>query len=149
MSKKTVSNNPVKVSGPNNSAAMAQVQLAATSTTTIHQGPLPSPEMLAQYDNICPGAADRIISMAEGQAAHRQSIEGIVIRSRARDSFWGIVFAFLLALATIISGTHVILNGFVFPGTLLGTAGLVGLVGVFIYGTRESRKEREQKMRNS
>lgn len=33
----------------------------------LHQGPLPAPESLAQYENICPGAADRIISMAESE----------------------------------------------------------------------------------
>ena len=33
-------------------------------------GPLPPPELLKQYDEVVPGAADRIISMAEAEQAH-------------------------------------------------------------------------------
>lgn len=40
-----------------------------------HQGPLPPPELLRQYDQLSPGAADRIIAMAEGEAAHRREME--------------------------------------------------------------------------
>ncbi len=32
---------------------------------SIHQGPLPAPEQLAQYDSVYPGLADRIVKMAE------------------------------------------------------------------------------------
>ena len=35
------------------------------SVARTHHGPLPTPEDLIKYDNICPGAADRIIQMAE------------------------------------------------------------------------------------
>lgn len=38
-------------------------------------GPLPSPEALAKYDQVVPGAAERIIKMAEQEAAHRQNEE--------------------------------------------------------------------------
>ena len=31
----------------------------------IYSGPLPPPQMLKEYEGICPGAADRIISLAE------------------------------------------------------------------------------------
>jgi uncharacterized membrane protein len=42
-------------------------------------GPLPHPEDLAKYEQVLPGAADRIIRMAEQQAAHRQNLERAVI----------------------------------------------------------------------
>jgi hypothetical protein len=45
----------------------------------------------------------------------------------------------------IISGSVVITAGFAWSGTILGSAGLVGIVSVFIYGTRSNRKERENK----
>jgi len=38
-------------------------------------GPIPPPEMLGQYDAIQNGLADRIVSMAESQQTHRQSLE--------------------------------------------------------------------------
>jgi len=40
-----------------------------------HQGPIPPSEELANYDRIAPGAAERIIRMAEEQAAHRRELE--------------------------------------------------------------------------
>ncbi|MBY0460111.1 MAG: DUF2335 domain-containing protein, partial [Gemmataceae bacterium] len=36
------------------------------------QGPLPPPAILAQYNQVLDGAAERIFQMAEKQAAHRQ-----------------------------------------------------------------------------
>lgn len=38
----------------------------------ITQGALPNPEILARYEQISPGTAERIISMAEDEARHRR-----------------------------------------------------------------------------
>jgi uncharacterized membrane protein len=40
-----------------------------------HHGPIPPSEELANYDRIVVGAAERIIRMAEDQAAHRRDLE--------------------------------------------------------------------------
>ena len=40
-----------------------------------HSGPLPDPDTLQRYDQLSPGAAERIIAMAESEIAHRQSME--------------------------------------------------------------------------
>lgn len=40
-----------------------------------HSGPIPHPDIIKQYEEILPGAADRIISMAENQSSHRQAME--------------------------------------------------------------------------
>jgi uncharacterized membrane protein len=44
-------------------------------------GPLPPPEALERYNQVLPGAAERIISMAESQHAHRQELEKKVIHA--------------------------------------------------------------------
>ncbi|PIQ30327.1 MAG: hypothetical protein COS35_13425 [Zetaproteobacteria bacterium CG02_land_8_20_14_3_00_50_9] len=41
----------------------------------MHSGPLPAPEDFAKYENILPGAAERILSMAENEARHRHTID--------------------------------------------------------------------------
>lgn len=124
--------------------SQTKTQLAAT-VEYHHMGPIPDPMTLQKYEQICPGAADRIISMAEKQSDHRQEIEKKVIKSKTRDSLLGIISGFIIAIVTILCGTFVIYNGYVWSGTFLGSAGLVGLVAVFIYGTRENQKERQQK----
>lgn len=147
MAKKT-NNQMARQQNPSDSQRKMQMEIAATSTTTIHQGPLPSPEMLYQYNQILPGAAERIITMAEDQSKHRQDLERTVIKARARDSLYGIISAAILCITTILCGTFTVLNGHEVSGAFLGTAGLAGLAGVFVYGTRENRKERESKLKN-
>lgn len=39
------------------------------------QGPLPPPEILQGYEAAFPGAAERILRMAEDQGAHRRDME--------------------------------------------------------------------------
>ena len=58
--------------------------------TQVHKGPLPSPEVLFQYNEIVSGAAERILIMAESQAKHRQNLELIVVKAGSRDSLLGL-----------------------------------------------------------
>ena len=113
-----------------------------------YSGPIPPAEQLKQYEEICEGAADRILAMAETQSLHRQSIESSVIKSNTRNSLLGIIFAFILGLSTIWGGVFLAYNGLPWPGALLGSAGLIGLVSVFIYGTRSNREERNSKRKS-
>lgn len=114
-------------------------------SATSYQGPLPPPELFAQYEQILPGAADRILSMAERQSQHRQTKELKQVNAESRDSLLGIISAFIISIITIISGVYVIMNGHAVSGTILGTTGLVSLVSVFIYGTRNKQIEEETK----
>jgi uncharacterized membrane protein len=69
-----------------------------------HSGPLPAPEDLAHYDAICPGAANRIISMAENSMNHRQTMEKTLVKSeyglRTRGQ-WLAIAALITMLAVI------------------------------------------------
>ncbi len=39
------------------------------------QGPIPPPSYLSGYEQLLPGAADRILKMAEKETEHRQAME--------------------------------------------------------------------------
>lgn len=56
-------------------AAHQQVQVSH------HQGPLPAPEDLQRYNELLPGAAERIIKMAEAEQQHRHEQERRAIAS--------------------------------------------------------------------
>src|SRR5688500_16942969 len=45
------------------------------SRLAIMEGPLPPPAILRDYDSIIPGAAERILQMAECEYKHRHSLE--------------------------------------------------------------------------
>lgn len=110
-------------------------------------GPLPPPEQLKGYEEVLPGAADRIIKMAEDQAHHRQQIETMVVKSNSRDSIFGIICAFVLGLVLIGGGIYLALKGHSY-GPWLSIGGFATLAGVFVYGTSSNRKERAQKREN-
>ena len=110
-----------------------------------YSGPLPAPGMLAKYNEVLPGAADRIIAMAENQAAHRQEKELIKVKAEARDSLLGIISA--VALCTIIVGCGtaiaLLVNSVaaVICGSFLDCAGIAAIVGTFLKGTSSSWKK--------
>ena len=108
-------------------------------------GPLPPPESLRHYNDILPGAAERILTMAEQQAAHRQTLEAMAVRTEARNSTLGVVFALLIGLGSMAVAGYAISQGKEISGTILGGTGLASLVGTFIYGTSQRRKERQAK----
>ena len=63
-----------------NSVAPKDKQTQVTvSATEVWAGPIPPPEALQKYEDLVPGAANRILKMAEGQTAHRIQIEKTVI----------------------------------------------------------------------
>lgn len=64
-----------------------------------HRGPLPAPEDLLRYEQICPGAADRIIRMAEKEQKSLQKFRLKEYRSLRMGIILGFIsFMFLIAL---------------------------------------------------
>jgi uncharacterized membrane protein len=122
-----------------------QIQKQVLAEVHSHSGPLPPPAILDQYDQVAPGTAERIISMAENQMLHRQEIEKQVISSEIEDSKRGLHYGLLIGLVAVIGGTTCIALGKQVGGSIIGGTGLTGLVGVFVYGSRQRRKEREIK----
>ena len=53
----------------------AQKASASVVVSRAHLGPLPDPAVLQRYEEILPGAAERILAMAEANAAHRREAQ--------------------------------------------------------------------------
>lgn len=66
-------------------AMQPMVQSAQIAFQQQISGPLPPPEMLRQYELIQSGLVNRIISMAEAEAAHRRTIETTAIAIQDRE----------------------------------------------------------------
>lgn len=108
---------------------------------TVFAGPLPHPSILKGYEEVLPGAADRIITMAEQQSHHRQQLESKVIRFDELKSVLGLVFAFLIVIAAFIVGAYTALNGKPLFGGVISLAGLAAVVGPFIYQRRQQSQD--------
>src|SRR5258707_15759850 len=72
-------------------------------TQTLYQGPLPQPEDFANYERVLPGAADRILKMAETQATHRQGLERFAVRGDFFKAMMGTVLGYI-AFAGAMAG---------------------------------------------
>jgi uncharacterized membrane protein len=126
-------------------ASQRTSNVAATRVAASYFGPIPPASEMAKYEEACPGLPSRIMEMAEKQSAHRQQIENIAIKASSRNSTLGVIFAFLIAISTLLIGAFCIFLDKDGLGTLIGSVGLASIVGAFIYGTRSNRAERESK----
>ena len=126
---------------PENREVVARFEAVAES----HEGPLPAPETLAGYEHVLPGSAERILLMAEQEALHRRLIVSKVVESGTSRTRWGLWLGAFVALAVIGAGLTAVIAGHPWPGTVIITADLASVVGVFVGGTwfraREVRDE--------
>ena len=58
-----------------------------------YSGPLPPPSVLAHFEKVLPGSAQKILDMSLEQNRHRHELEKQVIGSDIKDSRLGLVFA--------------------------------------------------------
>ena len=119
--------------------------VAHSTSMEFRQGPLPAAAELERYEHILPGAADRIIGMAERQAAHRQRLEEFALRSEDRRSWGGLIVGGIVALGFLVGSVVLGLKDQPWLGGVLGGTTLISIVGTFVYGTRSRRAERQGK----
>lgn len=74
-------------------------------------GPLPTPEHLKGYEECCPGAADRIITMAEKEQEHRLSHDDKVLDIYKSGEHKGLNFAFIVTMSFLIIGSVIVFIG--------------------------------------
>ena len=129
-----------------NLPAQAKKALAQISVTKqeLFSGPMPHPDILQKYNDIVPGAAERILIMVEKQSIHRQELEKMALQSRINDSRRGINAGTIVSLAAMCVSGILAFTGHETTAAILVGGNLVSLAGTFIYGTQSNRKEREK-----
>lgn len=110
-----------------------------------YSGPLPPPEVLARYEAITPGAAERIIAMAERQSVHRQELESAVIHGNLTaqrvGQRYGLIIGVLGISASVILGAM----GREIMGSAFFGSTVVSLVALFITGRLRQERERAER----
>jgi uncharacterized membrane protein len=97
----------------------------------MYSGPLPTAKEFGGYEQALPGAANRILSMAEKQAEHRQTNEDKLVEHSIRKSGRGQLFAFVIALISLGVVFYSILKGEPLGAIVPAIIALSGLVAVF------------------
>ena len=131
-----------------------QIEIKRVISRTFEQhvehrsSPFPPAEELERYEQILEGSTDRIFQLTELQAAHRQQIETKIVeatiddqRAERTERRIGQCLGFFIGAMAIVCGTYAVVKGHPIAGTILGGAGLGGLVSVFVYGPRRDAKE--------
>ena len=108
-------------------------------------GPLPHPDILKRFDEVVPGAAKRILTMAEEQSLHRRTLERKVIDSDIARSKWGQILGFCIAIAGLVASSFIAVYGSAVTGGVIGAGTLASLVWAFMYGAKTRSKERMEK----
>jgi uncharacterized membrane protein len=82
-----------------NAANPAQVQSISQQIT--YSGPLPTSSEFAQYDKTLPGAADRILALAEKQVETRLDNESAIVNATIEQSRRGQFMAFGISVLSL------------------------------------------------
>jgi uncharacterized membrane protein len=98
-----------------------------------YSGPLPHPDALARYDEIVPGAAERIIRMAEKEMEHRHSTDDQLNKNAIRATYLGITFAFISVLILSGSVIYALYKGFDTVAASIAVGSIAAVAGVFIF----------------
>ena len=115
----------------------------------MYSGPIPPPEALARYEEIQPGAADRILKMAEKQQEHRMALETKAIGGQVDQSKRGQIFGFIAIFLCIGAAVFfaVVCNMTKFAATFIPVT-MVVLVGLFLTGKNVMKKDLEEKSKD-
>ncbi len=125
--KKSVSSSKQK----NQPTLIAKVE---KQTLAQFSGPLPAPEDFKKYEQILPGAADRILKMAENEQSFRHTLQSKVVKNETTHIRLGIFSGFLIAITAIIGGIILTaMNNSVY-GISTIIAALASLIAVFFIG---------------
>ncbi|MDD2341423.1 MAG: DUF2335 domain-containing protein [Tolumonas sp.] len=121
-----------------------------------HQGPLPPARTLAGYEKVLPGAAERVMQMAEKEQAHRHEMQKqhqqktLELQSKAvteqlqinktGQKYGFIIATFVLCLAGLMS-----IMDHQAVALALVAIDVVGLAAVFVVGRLSPKSEPESK----
>lgn len=108
-------------------------------------GPIPHPSLMAGYEHVLSGSADRILKMAELQQAHRFDLEKTSIESQQKANRQGQLFGFILSLVVILGGVALLLLGMPILGVCLMAGMICILAALFIGGKISMRADLKEK----
>jgi uncharacterized membrane protein len=79
-----------------------KLEASLVSRSLTYAAPLPPANEFSGYEKALPGAADRILKMAEQEAEHRRNNENTVVNESVKISKKGQLFAFIISLLSLI-----------------------------------------------
>lgn len=116
-------------------------------------GPLPPPDLLAEFENVLQGLANRIVSMWERQQEHRIQMESSALEINRKiviadiiQGYLGVILGFVFAIAFLAVGAWLIVKGHRWVGLPLGLLppGVIFSMFAYQFWPWSNRRQREQ-----
>ena len=99
-----------------------------------YSGPIPSPEDLGGFEQIIPGAAERILTMAEENGKHQRDMEKEVLSFSFRTVQMGQIFGLIIGILAFVTCIVALYLGSENTAMTIGGVTITGLVAVFVTG---------------
>ncbi len=110
-------------------------RLTSIMFSEMFSGPIAHPRHLREYEDILPGSADRIVSMAEDRNNHHIAMDQKMSDAEIADRKLGMIiggslFAFLVGAALVVA---LVSKSATLAGIFMGAA-VIGGIGLFVKG---------------
>ena len=115
-------------------------------TAEFYAGMLPHPDHLERFEQLQPGATDRLIRMVEGQASHRQAMERKFLNFNGGAQVLGVVIAGLFLLSAVAGGVYLLHDGKTLAGFGAMLVGIVPVAITFVKQRASQQGEKEAKV---
>jgi len=135
-------------------------QAVAIAMVESFSGPLPSPEMLKQYEEVLPGLAERLVVIHEKDREHDREMDSKQLEAAINYASKGQNRGYYLALIGIIAGLVAIVLGLTLgegnvaiitacSGGLISSVSLVAMVSKLIDGPNSRKQALNKKNQTS
>lgn len=130
-----------QIASPKEPQAVAQ-SIKLTAQTTVHRsGPLPDPITLKEYDDILPGAAERIFLIAEKDQAFHHTLYLRDQSAQHRTLLLGQIFGFILGVLALAAAVLLSINGLGLAGAAVFIGAVATLISAAVWAKRPPKKD--------
>ncbi len=100
---------------------------------------------MAEYNEICPGSAERILCIFEEQARHRMGLERTVVHSGVKRSWGGLIAGTLVAVGGLSVSAYCAFCNQPWAAGAIATAVFGAGLWAFLNGTASQSRERTER----
>lgn len=109
----------------------------------IYRGDLPHPDILRGYNELYPGAAQRIIENGIKESEHRRKMEETYLVNNIEAHRLGQYLGFAVAMSIILAGVFLIFTGHSVTGSIMTGISAIGVVSLFTGKEQKVNSEKE------
>lgn len=104
-------------------------------------GPLPSPDQLARFNDVVPGAAERIIRMAEQEGEHNRLVQARAVSGAIVAQWLGQIFAMLVAGGGLFATYKLAMAGHDAVASIVAGTAITTVVAAFLQAKQAAKSE--------